>query len=208
MSKHITQCHFVVATALVCMMSLIFTGCDSGIASTNNNSGQATNKRARSFTFHKPREFNTAITRIRELHDVISGSDALPDPIEYQVKEVVHGSGVNAHSHFFFYDPTETEEHDFGEEEEHETTEEKIIDVKVDPFVELYDVVRWLPKIASGGDMPESDWVQVNEISKELTPALKSVLDSAADTEKQRAGYQEKVDSFDSQISTLEELVK
>jgi len=75
-------------------------------------------------------------------------------------------------------------------------------------LVELYDVVRWLPKIASGGDMPESDWIQVNEISKELTPALKAVLDSAAETEKQRAGYQEKADSFDSQISTLEKLVK
>ena len=206
MSKHITQCHFVVATALVCMISLIFTGCDSGIASTSNNSGQVKKKRGRSFTFHKPREFNTAITRIRELHDVISGSDTLPDPIEYQVKEVVHGSGVNAHSHFFLYDPAETKEHDFGEEEDHETTAEKIIDVKIDPFVELYDIIRWLPKIASGGDMPESEWVQVNEISKELTPALKTIL--VGTTEEQRAGYQERVDSFDSQISTLEKLVK
>ena len=206
MSKHITQCHFVVATALVCMMSLISIGCDSGIASTSNDSGQVKKKRTRSFTFHKPREFNTAIARIRELHDVISGSDALPDPIGYQVKEVIHGSGVNAHSHFFLYDPAETKEHDFGEEEDHETTGEKIIDVKVVPFVELYDIARWLPKIASGGDMPESDWVQVNEISKELTPALDAILASA--TEKQRAGYQEKIDFFDSQILTLEKLVK
>ena len=208
MSKHIINSHFVVATALVCMMSLIFIGCDSGNASTGNNSGQVKKKRGRSFTFHKPREFNTAMTRIRVLHEIISGSATLPAPIEYQVKEVVHGSGVNAHSHFFLYDPAETEEHDFGEEEKHETTDEKIIDVKVDPFVELYDVVRWLPKIASGGDMPESEWVQVNEISKELTPAINAILDSTTETEKQRAGYREKVDSFDSQISTLEKLVK
>ena len=207
MSKHTTKGHFVVAAALVCMMSLIFIGCDSGNTSANS-SGQVKKKQSRTFTFHKPKQYKTAIDRIRELHDAISGNDALPTPIEYQVKEVIHGTGPSAHSHFFIYDPTATEEHDFGEEDHHETTDEKIIDVKVDPIVELKDIVRWLPQIASGGDMPESDWVQVNDISKELTPVLVAILESATENQKRRAGYHEKADSFASHISTLEKLVK
>ncbi len=207
MSTYLTKRHFIVTAALFCMMPLMFVGCDSGSTSANNL-GQVQKKQTRTFTFHKPEQYTTAIDRIRELHDAISGSDPLPAPIEYQVKEIVHGTGPGAHSHFFIHDPADTEEHDFGEEEDHETTDEIIIDVKVEPMVELKDVVRWLPKIASGGDMNESDWVQVNDISKAWTPALVAILDSATEEEKLRASYQEKVDSFADHVATLEELVK
>jgi hypothetical protein len=106
------------------------------------------------------------------------------------------------------YDPNDDQEHDFGEEEHHETTDQIIIDVKVDAFKELSDVVRWLPKIASNGDMNESDWVQVNEISKELSPELLTILETQKDDEQRRTSYREKADSFELQISKLEKLVR
>ena len=208
MFTYYTKRHFIATAALVCMTSLMFVGCDSGNTSAANKPEQIEKKSERTFTFHKPEQYNTAISRIRELHDAISGGDPLPSPIEYQVQEIVHGTGSGAHSHFYIYDPTATEEHDFGEEEDHEQTGESIIDVKVDPMVELKDVVRWLPKIASGGDMNESDWVQVNDISKEWTPALVAILENAADEEEFRVSYRAEVDSFASHLSTLEKLVK
>jgi len=166
MSTYLTKSHLIVTAALVCMISLMFIGCDSAGTSASN-SGQAKKKSARTFTFHKPAQYKTAISRIRELHDAINGSDPLPDPIEYQVQEIVHGTGPGAHSHFYIYDPTETEEPDFGEEGEHETTDKRIIDVKVDPIVELKDVVRWLPKMR---------FSKVQLKAKNFVPAIKKKL--------------------------------
>jgi len=67
--------------------------------------------------------------------------------------------------------------------------------------------MRWLPKIASNGDMQESDWEKVNQISKELSPQLFEILKESNDNEKRRTSYREASASWESQISTLEELV-
>jgi hypothetical protein len=223
MSSSFSRSHLLVTTVLVCMMPLAIIGCDAGPDNTNtssNNSETVKDRTPKTFSFHRPESYENAMSRIRELHEAISSSDPMPDPIEYQVKEVVHGEGPSGHSHFYFHDPAAESQEDFephdkdpftGEavgEDGHVTTDENIIDVKVDPFSELRDIMRWLPKIASGGDMPEAKWDQVNDISKELTPVLDEILEGTTDDDKRRASYLEKADSITGHLSTLEGLVK
>ena len=204
--RHNQSC-FLLAAVIVSTMSLVSVGCNtdaSGVAaSSSENAGP---KKIPAFTFHKPKELSTAISRIRELHDAITGNDPLPAPIEYQVKEIVHGEGESGHSHYFLHEGEETDES--AADDGDMTTGEKIHSVSVDPIEEQKDLIRWLPKIASAGDMPESQWAQVNEISKEMTPQLYAIIEGSAEQDERRASYLGNADSFSAHISTLEELVK
>ena len=73
--------------------------------------------------------------------------------------------------------------------------------------VEQKDIIRWLPKIASAGDMPESDWTEVNAISKEMTPELYKIIEASADDDNRRDSYRAYADTVSKHIATLEELV-
>jgi len=196
------------AAVLICTMSFALNGCTE----SSNSGSQAVEKSSLPyFAFHKPKEIKIAVDRIRELHDAVTGSDPLPDPISYQVKEVIHGTGASGHSHFYLHDPAKAEQEELVADEAddgHVTTAENILDVKVNPIDEQKDLIRWLPKIASGGDMPESDWSKVNAISKEMTPKLYAIVEASTEEDKRRASYREHIDSFSSHISTLEELAK
>ena len=194
--------HFVVTAMIVCMMSLIFIGCETA----DTASSTAVKKpKIPSFSFHKPKEFGVAVSRMRELHDAIVSDDPLPSPIEYQVKEVVHGEGEAGHSHYFLHDENETDES--AADDGHETTGENILNVSVGPIVEQKDIIRWLPKIASAGDMPESDWTEVNAISKEMTPELYKIIEASADDDNRRDSYRAYADTVSKHIATLEKLV-
>jgi len=216
MSSFLCGSRFLFAV-FVCMVSFALIGCAGPSSETSSNDGAQSAKKSSLpyFSFHQPKEIKVAVERIRELHDAITGSDPLPEPIFYQVKEVVHGSGPSEHSHYYFHDPKTAEkdeatpaETDPVDEDGHVTTGENIHDVTVEPLAELKDLMRWLPKIASNGDMPESEWVKVNQISKELAPKLREILKQSNDSQKRRSGYREAAASWESQISTLEELVK
>lgn len=196
--------HFVVTSLVVCMMALMFIGCQN-----SDTAGPTVSDKPKvpSFTFHKPKEFGAAVIRMRQLHDAIASNDPLPSPIEYQVKEVVHGEGEAGHSHYFLHD----EENSTGEvapDDGHETTGENILNVSVGPIVEQKDIFRWLPKIASAGDMPESQWTKVNEISKEMTPKLYEIIKSSSLDNERRDGYRSYADTISKHIATLEELSK
>lgn len=197
---------FLLSAMIVITMCFITIGCNtdaSGVA-TGNGSGEAGTKKVPSFTFHKPKELSTAISRVRELHDAITGNDPLPSPIEYQVKEIVHGEGESGHSHYFLHDEdTDESAADDGDV----TTGENIHSVSIEPIEEQKDLIRWLPKIASAGDMAEAQWTQVNDISKQMTPQLYAIIEASTDQDKQRDSYREHADSFSKQISALEELL-
>ena len=159
------------------------------------------------FAFHRPEEIKAAVGRIRELHDTITSSQPLPEPIAYQVKEVIHGSGPGKHSHYYLHDPANEDSAQHDDHDGHVTTGENIHDVTVEPLAELKDLIRWLPKIASNGDMPESQWEKFNQISKELAPQLIEIVKQSDDNEKQRVVYKKIAESLESKISTLEKLV-
>lgn len=202
-----TENHFIRALTVACIIlpmitSSMFVGCQR-----DGNSAAADGKKRKvpSFTFHKPKEFGDAVSRLRQLHDAIISNDPLPDPIEYQVKEVVHGEGPTGHSHYYLHNG-EDESGKAAADDGHETTGEHILNVSVGPIVEQKDIIRWLPKIASAGDMPESQWSTVNAISKEMTSKLYQTIESSTIDDERRASYRQYADTISKHITTLEEM--
>lgn len=135
----------VLFALFICMLPFALSGCAEPNSATSSSDGSSGAKKSLPyFSFHKPKEVKVAVGRIRELHDAITGSDPLPEPIFYQVKEVVHGSGASGHSHYYLHDPEKNEE---GESEPHDedghvTTAENIHDVTIEPLAELKDILR------------------------------------------------------------------
>lgn len=117
-------------------------------------------------TFHRPKDFTTAVSRLVEISELIRSEEALPAAKKFKVLEVVHGTGSAAHSHYYLADSEERDDHG------HETSAEKMHDLEVDLFTELDDIVRWLPGIAGDGDMDKTTWDKVNELSTSLESAL------------------------------------
>ena len=197
----------------LCAMCLSLSGCVPPGSETSSDDGSAKSSLPY-FSFHQPKEIKVAVERMRELHGAITSSDPLPEPIFYQVKEVIHGSGPGKHSHYFFHNPESAKDgagdHDGEavEDDGHVTTGEELHDVTIGPLTEMKDLMRWLPEIASNSDMPENDWVKFNRISKELTPQLREILKQSTDSQERRASYRKLSASVGSQISILEELVK
>ena len=207
--------HFALMTIVFAIISFSFSGCENPGAG-NSPSASATAKALppSALRFHRPKKLKAAVTRMRQIHDVIASSEALPEPIKYQVKEVIHGTGTSGHSHYYLHDP-ESSDHDGDDHDEeehdddgHETTGEEIHDVTIDPFIEIKDLSKWLPKLASDSNLDESDWTKVNEVSKQLTPILIEIVDQSSDNEERRAGYQEQAKAIASQLVTLEDLTK
>ena len=196
------ESHITIALMVACAIPLMFIGCQRAGTTASED---VEKRKTPSFTFHKPKEFGVAVSRMRELHEAILSNDALPAPIEYQVKEVVHGEGPSGHSHYYLHDP-ENESEQTVADDGHETTGENILDVSVGPIVEQKDIMRWLPKIASAGDMPESQWSIVNEISKEMAPKLYQTIESSSVDDERRASYRQYADAISEHIATLEEM--
>ena len=167
--------------------------------------------------FHKPKEFKAAVDRIRELHDAFCSEDSLPDPISYTVVEVSHSHGEgDSHVHYHLFkekshDHEHEDDHDHEGDHEHEDdhdhadgdhdheddhdhdhgdeNELKKHVVTVDIFTELKDIVRWLPAIASNGDMSQDNWEQAKQISDAMSDHLDAMKGSGVLSE-QRTRYQ------------------
>ena len=194
---------------------LAFIGCEKQASKNSpaSNSQSVKSLPASALSFHKPKDMKTAVDRMRELHDAITGDEAMPDSIEYQIQEVIHGTGASGHSHYYLYDPdnssSEADHHDEeGEDHDHahETSDEKIHNVTINAFVELRDLAKWLPNIAAESDMPESEWSKVNDASKKMTPMLIEIVEQSTDEKERRVSYNKQADSMADSLASLEDL--
>jgi ABC-type Zn2+ transport system substrate-binding protein/surface adhesin len=206
--------------AVVITMTFLVVGCSNEVAVETKA------KALPKLDFHKPANFAAAVKRIRELHDAIASSDALPDPVSYTVVEVSHSHGEGkAHVHYHLDEPGDHDhghdhdegdhdhdhgDHDHGDHDDHSHPDpfDKPIKhtVSVDAFTELKDIVRWLPAIASDGDLPQETWNQAKTISEEMTNSLEKVLLSD-DPSTQRTSYQSDTSVLEKSITALESLL-
>ena len=202
--------------AMIVSMTLLFVGCGKNVADAPKT------KALPKLDFHKPKSFAAAIVRIRELHDAITSDESLPAPISYTVMEVSHSHGEgDAHVHYHLdesgdhdehdHDHGHDHDHDHGHDDHdhdhgHEHSDPNKHKVTVDVFTELADVVRWLPKIASDGDLPQNEWKQAKSLSEEMTRHLESTLKTDLPS-VQRATYKGEASNMDKCIGELESIV-
>lgn len=148
--------------------------------------------------FHLPKTYPKGVARIRELFDVVSGEGELPEPISYQVREIIHGTGAAAHSHFHLLENTNNEDQVF-DDDGHETTGEKTHTIVVDWSTELSDLALRLPKIAVGGDIDEQTWVKVRDLSSTLSEEFEALSSHSTDETRR--------DSIRKKSKVLEQLI-
>ena len=169
-------------------------GCDSGPTDDK--------PKTRKLTFHCPKNFSSAITRVQKIHDTLIGTDEFPQPLKIKYVEVVHGEGASAHSHYYLaskYQPGKgTEDHD---EEMKETVKER--EYEVNFRTELADIMRWLPSLASQTDLEETDWNSVSDISKQFKEIIASVSEDKSD-----ADFRQNWKSNESEINKLLQKLK
>ena len=56
--------------------------------------------------FHRPKTLADAVGRLRQIHDAVTADEPLPKPLEFDVLEVVHGTGAGAVSYTHLTLPT------------------------------------------------------------------------------------------------------
>ena len=185
--------------------SFVLIGCDnSKSANKSSEKDNTAEKKLPNLKLHKPKTFELAVARLREMHSVVKGEDEIPAPKVFNVIEIIHGEGAGAHSHYHLDDGTE---HTHDDDDDHaETSKELKHEVQVDFFTELNDVIRWLPDVASDGDMNEKDWNSVKTITKSLMDQVKEGIGKSSDAEK-RKSLQGIAGELDSEIQKLEKLV-
>ena len=154
-------------------------GLTSGCAESGSSGGVASLPKQ---TFHRPETGDQAVTRMKQLVEAIVAQDSLPAPIEYSVREVIHGTGASAHSHYYLIgEDGQSIDEDHTEADSSEVRHE----VQVDALTEFYDIVRWLPKTAALGSLKKKQWDAINGISKEMVSVM-SIFDSDETTEEQK----------------------
>ena len=154
--------------------------------------------------FHLPKTYPKGIARVRELFDVVNADGDLPEPITYQVLEIIHGTGAAAHSHFHLLEEsTNVEMDDHG----HETTGKNTHTVVVDWSTELSDLAKRMPKIAVGGDMDEQTWLKVKDLSATLLTEFTSLFENSTDDQSKRDALRTKSESINQLITELETLI-
>jgi len=186
-----------VATLLVAIL-VSSVGCETG--STNQK------KKLPKLNLHLPKTADEATSRMRELFDQAVADAPLPQPISYEVKEVIHGTGAAAHSHFYLHEPgVEEEAHD---DHGHETTGEEIHTVEVPLFTELKDLAKMLPNIAIVGKMDEKPWLELKGLSKDLGTELDSAFKGKSTDQEKREGFKASSEKISGLIEKLETIVK
>lgn len=212
------------ALAVACLSLVTFSGCGQPTTADGN----AMKKPLPKMDFHKPASFSAAVSRIREIHETLISEDGLPPSISYTVKEVSHshGDGDTPHVHYHLVDDHddhdhdhEGHDHDHGDHEGHDHGEHDDHDhdhadpfepthrVTVDIFTELKDVAKWLPSIASDGDLPRDSWNTSKEVSETMTSRLEKVMESGLPL-VQRTAYQSESAEIENWIKKLESLVE
>ena len=217
----------------MCLMCFAFQGCAP--STTDSPAGKATKKLPK-LTFHKPKEYSSAVARLGELISAINSDAALPEPVRFDVEEIMHGTGSSAHSHYYLvykhehkhkhkhkhkheHEHEHEHEHQHGQESDHEHDHEdehehghqetgrKLHTVKVDVITELTDIVRWLPSIAGNGDMDETNWAQVKSVSESFGELLESAT-AEQSVEEIRNRIREKKAAIDGYLKQLTACIK
>jgi hypothetical protein len=189
------------SAAVSILLLNILCGCNE---SSSQQAEKATEKPIPKQRFHLPKAYPKGVERIRELFDSVSGDGELPEPITYQVLEIMHGTGAAAHSHYHLLKGSGDQEF---EDDGHETVGEKTHTVVVDWSSELTDLARWLPKIAVGGDMDEQTWIKVQDLSASLSGELESAFKGAGNAAAKREAVRQRAESIAGTIEQLEYLV-
>ncbi len=196
--------------AVACVAALLIAGCDrtgqtEGEASRNETAQNHPHKPPK-LSLHRPKTCEEAVLRMRELVGGIAADGPLPQPLKYKIREVIHGTGASAHSHFYRID--EDEAHDAHSEDddhghEHMESSEKQYEAEVEPYTELTDIARWLPRIAADADTDEKTWNEVKATSQDIVDALRSCERASPEAEK-RAAFRSNRDRFDGWMKQLE----
>ena len=79
--------------------------------------------------------------------------------------------------------------------------------IVVDIFTELNDIAKWLPAIASDGDLPRDSWNASKEVSEKITSHLETVAGSDMPL-VQRSNYKSDSSEMEKWIQELESLVE
>ena len=170
---------------IIALVGLPITGCNnsSSVSSENNKSTELPK-----FDFHKPKTLSLAVNRMRQLHDAITSNEQLPAPVKYGVREVIHGEGANAHSHYYHADAERKEMDDHGHEPMKE--EEKSHQIEIDVFTEFHDIARWLPKIAAATDGVEAEtFNSVSNVATELLELSKESMQADSNESERRKSF-------------------
>jgi hypothetical protein len=173
----------------ICAMASLLTGCDQ--VRQSNQSGSASETRdgkSRQFpklSLHRPKSCVAAITRMKSLVSGIANQAPLPQSLKYRVREVIHGTGAAAHSHYYRINEDGQQIGD-DQDEDHEDMEssEKQHQVEVDPYTELVDIARWLPRIAADADIDEKTWDDVKTTSRQIVDVLRPIQDQPSGEKK------------------------
>ena len=182
------------------------TGCSSRSGSSSSDNVDAA--QIPKMEFHKPESIALSAKRLREIHAHLVSSEELVPPRKFTVREVIHGKGAGAHSHYYLVDKSaqgtgDAEPSDHGHEEME--SKEVIHEIEVDVLTEYIDVARWLPSVAADSEMNKDSWKRVKEISKELSSLWP---ESESDASKIRELYRSKKDPFEALIQRLESEVE
>ena len=162
-------------------------------------------KKLPKLNLHRPKTVEAAVVRLSSLVDSVAADGEFPSPLKYSVREVIHGTGAAAHSHYYLVDENgkQVEEDDEEPGHEHIESAEKLHEVEVEPYTEMVDLAQWLPHLAADADINEETWNEVRSISKEFVDALRSMDDSSSESEK-RDAFRAKATQFRDWIAKLE----
>jgi len=71
----------------------------------------------------------------------------------------------------------------------------------------LNDIAKWLPAIASDGDLPRDSWNTSKEVSEKITSHLEKITESGLPL-VQRTAYQSESSEMENWVKELESLVE
>ncbi len=212
--KRIETIHFNTAACglftLACAVAWSFVGCDLGnptrkVTTASTHSGDREN--LPKLSLHRPSTCGGTLLRMKELVETITADSALPQPLKYKVREVIHGTGAAAHSHYYRISDDGLQidkEHDDEHEHEQIESSEKIHEVEVGPYTEMLDLARWLPRAAADADINEKTWNKIKATSLEIAESL-SAIEAESSNDKRRKIFHAKAIRFHSLIEGLED---
>lgn len=194
----------VALPGLLCLVYLTSCGCSGSNLKTAPSTPPET--KLPKLTLHLPKSASEALERMEELVASLVAEGPLPEPLVYSVREVIHGTGNSAHSHY--YREMKNEEAPNFDHDDHKDIEttEKLHEVSVEPLQELRDLAYGIPRIAAKGDINESDWDTVSQISKEITDLLGRHNDKMPLPEK-RKQIQAQAEQFETWLSKIDQCV-
>jgi hypothetical protein len=190
---------------LLCFGLAAGSGCNDPSSTSQSAETEEAETELPKLLLHLPKTGTQAVDRMKELVAGLTAEGSLPAPYVYTVREIIHGSGASAHSHYYRENPNEEApnfDHDDHDDHEMESSE-KTHEVSVDPLEELRDLAYGIPKIAAKGDIDESGFNTIRKVSKEMTGLLGRHNDKTP-LEEKREQIRAASDQFEAWIAKIE----